>query len=164
MENQNEIWKDIPNYEGLYQVSNLGNIKGIKRNIIKKQCLNKGYKQINLCKNSDIITYPTHKLLAITFLNHKPDGHNMVIDHINGIKTDNRLENIQIITQRENTSKSKNNEFIGCTYLKKCNKWMSRIRIKEKYKHLGVFNTQKEAHNAYLKELDTIQKPKTPIY
>ena len=43
----------------------------------------------------------------MAFLNHKPNGNKLVVDHINNVKTDNRLSNLQIITQRKNTSKDR---------------------------------------------------------
>lgn len=160
-----EIWKEIKDYKGLYEISNLGNVKGIKRNIIKKQSLNKGYKQVNLCKDGLVKTHPIHQLLSVAFLNHERCGHKIVVDHIDGNKENNNILNLQLITQRENTSKSKSNKFTGATFLKKSGKWISRIRIKEKYKYLGVFKTQQEAHERYLLEANQpIQKPEPPLY
>ena len=73
----NEIWKDIPNYEGLYQVSNLGKIKSLERftddghhvkEKILKQSFAKGYLKVNLCKNGLKKTICVHKLVAQAFL------------------------------------------------------------------------------------------------
>lgn len=94
--NNTEIWKDIKGYEGLYQVSNLGRVRSIKRNIIMKQKKNKrnGYLQITLHKNCLGKTFNSHKLVALAFIkNPKPEQYNQV-NHINEIKTDNRIENI----------------------------------------------------------------------
>lgn len=77
-----EIWKDIKGYEGLYQVSNLANVKSLprKRTIKNERLLNytinnKGYKVITLCKNSKPKMFLIHRLVAMAFipnLNNKP--------------------------------------------------------------------------------------------
>jgi hypothetical protein len=82
-----EIWKDIPEYEGLYQVSNLGNIKCLpKKWISGKNCLKevdekimskgitRGYYQVKLHKNKKYKNYRVHQLVAMAFLSHKPCG------------------------------------------------------------------------------------------
>ena len=82
-----EIWKDIPNYEGYYQVSNLGNVRSIDRVIKnrKAECVLKGkdikfsidgggYKKVKLSINGNTKDIKVHKLVAITFMNHKPNG------------------------------------------------------------------------------------------
>jgi hypothetical protein len=123
MQQQEEIWKDIPGYEGKYQVSNLGNVKSLERIVLrngKYPFLNKekplkygfdggGYFRVNLCKNGKAKNFLVHHLVARTFLNHKPCGHKLVIDHKNNIRTDNRLENLQLISHRENISKDQKN-------------------------------------------------------
>lgn len=149
---ENEIWKNVVGYEGLYICSNNGEIRSIKRDKIKKKCYNKGYLQVNLCKNGVIKTHPVHKIIVSSFLGVNSSLSNIVIDHINNIKDDNRLCNLQLITQRENTVKSKNNIFIGATKTKR-GKWMSRIRLGKKYKYIGLFDSQKEAHEAYKKRI-----------
>jgi ribosomal protein L15E len=73
----------------------------------------------------------------MAFLNHTPCGYKIVVDHIdNNIKTDNRLENLQLITQRENVSKDIKNtssKYIGVCWHKKAKKWRSSIQINGKY-------------------------------
>lgn len=80
------------------------------------------------------------------------------INHINGIRDDNRLCNLEDITHRNNCNKSKrhrNGNLFGCYYHKKNKNWISQIRINGKIKHLGVFQTDIEAHNSYLKFLSS---------
>jgi hypothetical protein len=93
----------------------------------------------------------------MAFLNHKPDGTNkIVVDHINNIKTDNRLVNLQLISQRENTSKDKKNgtsQYTGVCWKKSKNKFEAQININNKYKYLGLFTDEYEAHLAYEKAL-----------
>lgn len=171
-----EIWKDIPNYEGIYQVSNLGDIKSLSRTIkhskggdkvIKERFLkpteNKfGYLQIALFYKGNFKKYTMHQLVAMAFLSHTSDGtHKLVVDHINGVRNDNKLENLQIITQRENTSKDRKNKtskYTGVNWHKPANKWRAKITINGKHKHLGVFVNEYDAHVAYQKALDEIKK------
>ena len=106
MLNGNEKWKDIPEYEGLYQVSNLGRVKslkrpyGLKEKILKPQINRTGYYQVNLHKNSIEKKYYTHRLVWIAFNGQIPEG--LQVNHINEIKTDNRLENLNLMTAKEN--------------------------------------------------------------
>jgi hypothetical protein len=169
-----EFWKSIKDYEGIYEVSNLGRVKSIERkywlkrnkcwailkeNILKNHINVKGYCQVTLSKNSIQKTRIVHQLVAEVFLNHTIDGHVLVIDHKNFIKTDNRVDNLQIITQRENTNKKhikSTSKYTGVSLHKTTNKWMSCIRINGKNTHLGYFANELDAHNAYQNKLLTL--------
>jgi hypothetical protein len=105
-----EIWKDIPNYEGIYQISNLSNIKSQHFNKIRNQkpghllkvgLLRNGYIRICLRDDNGIPTYYSlHRIVAQVFI---PNPENKKeINHINGIKSDNRLENLEWCTRSEN--------------------------------------------------------------
>lgn len=164
-----EIFKDIPGYDGLYQVSNLGNVKSLPREVrcgrwtritkerILKNCKDiHGYFLVNLSQDGILKTRKIHQLVAIAFLNHTPCGHKIVVDHINDNKKDNRLENLQIITQRENAFKTQGNyssQYKGVCWDKSRNKWMSQIKINGKKKHLGYFEKECEASVAYQNKL-----------
>ena len=158
-----EIFKDIPGYEGTYQVSNLGNVKSfkcLKQKLLKPSINDAGYFRVNLTKNKKINTIKIHKLVAITFLNHNSCGHKLVIDHINNIKTDNRLLNLQIVTNRYNSSKDRKNKtskYIGVSYYKITKKWVSCIYINGKQKHLGFFKNEYDAHLAYQNALKNLE-------
>lgn len=95
----NEIWKDIPEYEGLYQASNLGRIKSLlygKEKILKTRIHPLGYELINL-KNK---TYRVHYLVAQAFI---PNPNNLPeINHKNEIKNDNRVENLEWCSREYN--------------------------------------------------------------
>ena len=101
-----EIWKDIPNYEGYYQVSNLGRVNSLKNNKTKKDKLLKisigydGYFNVGLSKDGVQKRYQVHQLVAIAFLNHKPNGFEKVVNHKNFDKLDNRVENLEIVSNK----------------------------------------------------------------
>ena len=104
---ENEIWKPIPNYDG-YEVSNYGRVKSLKlgRELILKPFISKsGYYRNEIWYNNTRKTFGTHQLVAMAFLGHKPNGQILVVNHINFDKKDNRLENLEVVTQRENANK-----------------------------------------------------------
>ena len=166
-----EIWKDVIGYEGLYQVSNLGNVKSLPKEwfsgintirkhygkILKKTLNSSTYLGVNLRKNNKPKTFQVHQLVAIAFLGHKPCGHKIVIDHINDNKLDNRLENLQIVSHRFNTHKTQTNytsKYKGVFKLKST--WKATISIEGKQLHLGCFNCELTAHQAYQTKLKEI--------
>lgn len=99
--NQIEIWKPIKDYEGLYEVSDLGRVFGIKKNKILKQFLtHRGYLQIQLCKDSRAKLCRPNRLVAQAFIpnpENKPE-----VNHKNGMKMDNRVANLEWATTSEN--------------------------------------------------------------
>lgn len=103
-----EIWKDIKDYEGLYQVSNFGNVKSLPRKtnnqynkgIIMKQMIYRGYSKVQLNKNGKIKWFAVHRLVAQAFLpnlDNKPQ-----VNHIDGNKLNNNLSNLEWVTGSEN--------------------------------------------------------------
>ena len=115
---ENEIWKDILNYEGLYQVSNLGRVKSLERfdalghrlkeKILKPGINQYGYYQVALCKQSVQKHYMVHRLVWSAFNSSIPEG--LQVNHINEIKSDNRLENLNLMTCKENCNWGSRNE------------------------------------------------------
>lgn len=111
---EQEIWKPIKGYEGLYEVSNLGNARSLDRQVrysiagrrvikgklLKNYVNNRGYVRIGVYKSGAIVNKGMHRVVAEAFLpnpENKPD-----VNHINGIKTDNRVENLEWATHYDN--------------------------------------------------------------
>lgn len=140
-----EFFIDIKSYEGHYKISNMGNILSLKNNtskIIKPIIDAYGYYFVNLSKNGIVQVLKVHQLMAINFLNHKPGGYKIIVDHINNNSLDNRLENLQVITQRKNASKDKKgtSKFTGVYWDKSRNKWKASIWIDDRRVSLGRFD------------------------
>lgn len=112
-----EIWKDVKGYEWLYQVSNLGRVRSLdrpyvgrnhtghthiitKKGRILKPYIQRGYAHVVFSVSNKKKTYKVHRLVAKTFIpnpEEKPQ-----VDHINGIRSDNRVENLRWVTHPEN--------------------------------------------------------------
>lgn len=121
-----EIWKDIEGYEGLYQVSNLGRIKGLDRFIgrkwtgqILKPILNGKYYRVSLCKDGRQKIFTIHHLVAKAFV---PNPHNhKYIDHIDGNSENNIWTNLRWVSQSDNCNnpntkyKGRHTEVIQCS-------------------------------------------------
>lgn len=105
-----EEWKDIEGYSN-YQVSNFGRVKSLKfgKEKILKLCKNKkGYLNVGLLKNGIRKTFTVHKLVALAFIsnpNNLPQ-----VNHKNEIKTDNRIENLEWVSPKENVNYGTRNE------------------------------------------------------
>lgn len=114
-----EIWKDIKGYEGLYQVSNCGNVKSVKKTITRNNCkilikekilkkyIRQGYYAVKLYKNKTKINLPIHRLVAITYL--KNDKNKPCVNHKDGNKLNNNIDNLEWVTYSENTLHSYKN-------------------------------------------------------
>ena len=104
----------------------------------------KGYRQVKY----QYITYKAHRIAWLIWFGAFPENET---DHINGIKTDNRIVNLRAVTTRENQCNQKRHragKLAGAT--KHGNKWKSYIYIKGKHKHLGMYDKEEQAHAAYI--------------
>lgn len=118
----NEVWKDIDGYVGYYQVSNMGNVRSVDRyvsqvnnngdtytrimkgRLLKPRTQNGGYLIVWLCKHGVSKAVTVHRLVASAFIPNTSGYKD--INHINGIKIDNRIENIEWCTRSENIKHS----------------------------------------------------------
>ena len=106
---ESEVWKPIHinGYEDLYEVSNLGRVKNLGTHChkqgayIRKPQLSKGYLRITLYNKGEYKICSVHRLVMIAFCGEEIEKKNQ-INHINGIKTDNRLENLEYCSAKEN--------------------------------------------------------------
>jgi len=97
-----EIWKDIPGYEGLYQASNQGRIRSNYKSkpVMSGYINNQGYVRVQLWKGTGYVQKSAHRWVAMAFL---PNPENKeTVNHKNGIKTDNRVVNLEWATRSEN--------------------------------------------------------------
>ena len=172
MKRKKEIWKSVLGYEGIYEVSNIGRVRSLKRTILRKnlrpipikerllsQGKSSGYFCVSLYKNATSKTLLVHAIMATAFLRHTACGTKMVCDHINNIKTDNRLKNIQIITNRENSTKDRiggTSKYIGVSWDKGREKWVAKIQIKGSNEFLGRFTKELDADKAYQTALNSL--------
>ena len=115
-----EEWKDIKGYEGLYQVSNEGNVKSVDRivvansrwgsaremlfkgRMIKQSSTSSGYLKVQLSKNGVVSNKDVHRIVYEAFNGTIPDG--MQVNHKDECKTNNKLENLELLTPKENSN------------------------------------------------------------
>lgn len=151
-------YKDIPGYETHYQISSTGELVSKSREVIRKSHTmsiksqkikvfldNSGYLSCNLYKEGRGRHFRIHQLVAMAFLNHKPNNFETVVDHIDGNKLNNNLENLRILQNWENISKSVNKNYIqkhkGITYHSRDKKWT----YKYNNMYVAMFKTEEEA-------------------
>ena len=120
---EKEIWKDVPGYEGYYQVSNFGRLKsfhGKKERITigKQNSGNKNdYRCFQLSKNGKVKVIKAHRLIAETFI-HNPEK-KPEVNHISGLKYQNNVENLEWCTRKENSVHASKNGLSSTYWLGK---------------------------------------------
>ena len=152
-----EIWKDIVGYDGDYQVSNQGRVRSLKFGKIRMLKLStnyRGYFCVTLWKRKPRF-FRIGRLVAQAFL---PDWDAALqVDHINGVKTEDHVENLRMVTNVENNRSFKTksqgctSRFRGVAWHKNRRRWVAIITLAGKLKHLGYFDDEAEAARAYNK-------------
>lgn len=161
-----EEWRDIPGYNGDYQASSLGKIRSVDRTIVHKKYgtqtrkgvvlsigTNRNGYEFVIVKNRVIVV---HRLVMAAFHGISE----LHVDHIDGVKTNNRIENLEYVTSRQNAHRyyiksKKSSKHIGVCYHKTSGKWVANIQINRVNKYLGLFSTEELAMVAYQKSLNT---------
>ena len=141
-----EEWRDVVGYENLYQVSNLGNVKSLDRVIdtkrgvrtfegrMLKQCkLKIGYMSVGLSKDGKLKTMYVHRLLMEAF--YGLDADKVCVNHINGDRSDNRIENLEWVTYLENLTHAID-ILKSTTIRKKIGKFNKNNKLIKEYKSL----------------------------
>lgn len=107
-----EEWRDIEGFEGLYQVSNLGQVKSLRTGILLRQAKNKfGYLLCVLCVKGDMNSKRVHRLVAQAFLENPSNLPQ--VNHKDGNKANNNVENLEWCTCSENTRHAVSNELFS---------------------------------------------------
>lgn len=147
---ENEIWKDIEGFNGIYRISNYGRVFGGRFKQIMKQKLNKGYRMINLTyPNGKQTTFQVHRLVAEHFIENienKP-----LVNHIDENKENNRYDNLEWVTPKENMLHGTVTERISK------NKYR-RVATVENGGVLKEFNSMSEASRYYGIQIERISE------
>jgi hypothetical protein len=154
-----ELFLPIKGYEGLYEISNLGNVKSfIKSNASKGDFLKNilrgdGYYAVALWKDKKRIGALVHRLIATAFIENQYNYE--CVDHIDGNKQNNSIENLRWCTLKQNLrfdnrKKSHNtSKYVGVSFDKYWGKWRAFVAVNGKNKSLGNFKTEYEAYLKY---------------
>ena len=178
----NENWKPVEGFEKLYEVSDKGRVRTTRGLVLKTHPQNSGYLQITFTLNGKRTKYLVHRLVALHFISNPEDK--KYVNHKNGDKLDNSVENLEWVTNSENIlharttglnpynlptlglKKGKGSIYRGVSYDKTRNKWMSCIRHNKVNYHQKRFNTEIEAalhYNWIIDEMGFTDRPKNVI-
>jgi hypothetical protein len=142
-----EIWKDVVGYEGLYQVSNLGNFKSYyfnKEKCIKNTINTNGYLAINLYKDKKAKRFLVHQIIYLSFKN-IASNRKYVIDHIDNNKLNNQLNNLQLVTNRYNSVKDKKSKSKEYDIYLNGKSYLIRMRINNRKYSIGTYKKIEDA-------------------
>lgn len=166
---EQEIWLPVVGYEGYYEVSSFGRVKSLSRKsslgrdkfritrerILRSAIGKRGYIVVTLFKNCQGATRTIHSLIAESFLNYKRCQFELVVDHVDNNRLNNFLSNLQITTNRVNTSKDRGNKYLtGVSF--RSNSFTATININSTQIYLGRFNNELTAHKFYKKAVEMI--------
>jgi len=154
-----EVWKEIKEFEN-YEISNLGNLRVFKKGVIEACKIHVtlfDYYVFTLNKNGRKKSFYIHQLVANTFLSHKIDGDNRLVKHRDLVKTNNSVENIEIVKEIKriynNSDKKSSSIYKGVCWNVRNGKWQVQITIKGSQLHLGCYKDEVEAAHTYDKKL-----------
>jgi len=149
-----EIWRPLPDFEDLYEVSNFGNVRSYKTGKILKQGItHKGYPCVSISRKQKTYLKTVHRILAVVFLS-ATDEH--VVNHKDKNKTNNRLDNLELVSTRENVTHYFGRAMPGAFRLKGSDRWSARATYQGKGLYIGTFKTQREAYDAYCAALEEL--------
>ena len=166
LNDDNEIWKPVENYEKFYEVSNKGRIRNTRNKIMKTYKINSGYEAIKFTVNTKRTSHLIHRLVAKAFLDNPKNLPE--VNHINENKMDNKIDNLEWVSSSQNKQHSlksgtydkiytqcntlgkKNNykrysNYHNVTFQKSRNKWAATVRINGKNMFPKRFDTEIEA-------------------
>jgi hypothetical protein len=166
-----EEWRDCVGFEGFYQVSNLGRIRSLDRvmsngrkrkgQMMKTRVGTNGYVKVGLRDGVQQRTVNVHREVALAFIDGYAEG--KVVDHIDGDKANNKVDNLRWVSQSvNNTNRKECNSFSGETGIEyrsdmaKSKPWLARVKIKGKTHNLGYHAKKQEAvdaRNKFIEEL-----------
>ena len=125
-------WKSVVGFEGLYDVSDAGEVRNAAGDVINPVLDKNGYRKIGLSKDRTRSMHSVHRLVAIAFIQN-PDG-KLCVTHVNGIASDNSAANLRWATKMENNrnrkiSKANTTGFKGVSFDKQTQKYRAQIKI-----------------------------------
>jgi hypothetical protein len=162
MEEKEEIWKDVIGYEGRYKVSNMGRVFSVRANKTLSHYVGKnGYCMVSLSNTEKTISKRVHSFVAESFIDSDYIAKGLVVNHKNFKRDDNRLENLEVTTQRENCNRKhmvSSSKYTGVYYTSK--KWRAQLRVNGKDINLGSFLSEEEASSYYQNAVKCINEGK----
>jgi len=171
----NENWKAIIGNEN-YEVSDLGNVRRLEHTIINKKGNPVKYPAMNMKLTKNTSGYMTasvkrpgyvstnalvHILIREAFF--QDFNKDLVCDHINHDRSDNRIENLRVVSQRKNTQNRFNKDNPGASYNKISKSWVSQVRYNKELYFLGYFKTAEEASECYMNACNDIENGILPV-
>lgn len=158
-----EKWRKIQGFEG-YEISSFGRVKSFKKFskglILKGVIGTGGYLQVTLFQESKNHNKKIHQLVAIHFLGHTPCGYEEVVNHKDFNRTNNYINNLELVTVRQNTDKlhlESTSKYTGVSWSHIKNKWASYIWTGSGNLNLGSFDKEEEASQYYQNALIAIK-------
>lgn len=149
--------KEIPLYEGLYEIDTFGSVYSVLAKKILKQTINeRGYKTVCLHRNRKCTTCLIHRLVAITYIENPLNL--PYVDHIDGDANNNALKNLRWCSAIQNSANTRKywrdtftSTYKGVSKDKRTGRWKVRLSVNKKQKFLGAYETEIKAALAYNK-------------